>query len=262
MKKSAQSSCFIRVAQNRAGRSFGTWFLPRIGQDVVDAFEEDDPDRPLVLGSVYNAENTVPFAPSGNRTKGAQRTRSSLNGDPSTFSEPHFEDRKGWEEVFPHAESNLNTGVEYDTQYFVGHDEAIRVDHDRTTHIKRDDILTVDNDQTQTIRSNAAAAIDNDLTATMHGNETHIVDKNVIETARCNETVLIGHNRAQTVGPGDTLSVGTSRTQYVGAAETITIGGSPPARSKQPPRGFAIAVAVKKQHHAVQDSDLMRQARS
>jgi type VI secretion system secreted protein VgrG len=49
------SSIYIRVAQPSAGNAWGSMFIPRIGNEVVVAFEEGDPDRPLIVGSVYNA---------------------------------------------------------------------------------------------------------------------------------------------------------------------------------------------------------------
>ena len=60
-KKNADSSCWLRVAQVWAGRGWGAFFWPRIGHEVVVVFEEGDPDQPLIVGSVYNAENMPPY---------------------------------------------------------------------------------------------------------------------------------------------------------------------------------------------------------
>jgi type VI secretion system secreted protein VgrG len=57
----ADSSCWVRVAQLWAGNRWGSYFWPRIGHEVVVSFSEGDPDRPLVIGSVYNAANMPPF---------------------------------------------------------------------------------------------------------------------------------------------------------------------------------------------------------
>ena len=98
-KKDEHSSCWVRVAQSWAGRSFGTWYLPRIGQEVVVTFLEGDPDRPLVVGSVYNAEQTVPFALPANKTQSGLRTHSSMGGSAANCNEFRFEDKKGSELV-------------------------------------------------------------------------------------------------------------------------------------------------------------------
>src|SRR5262249_27005069 len=60
-KKDEKSSCWIRVAQGWAGKAWGAFFLPRVGQEVVVSFLEGNPDRPLITGCVYNAAFTVPY---------------------------------------------------------------------------------------------------------------------------------------------------------------------------------------------------------
>jgi len=209
-KKDDHSSCFIRVAQSWAGRTFGSWYLPRIGQEVVVTFLEGDPDRPLVVGSVYNAEQMVPFALPANATQSGLRTRSSLGGSAANCNELRFEDKKGSEQVLFHAEKDLTKEVEHDAAHWVGHDETTTVDHDRTEHVKHDETITIDNDRTETV----------------HGNETITVDKNRTETVHLNETVTIGQNRSHTVSLSDTLTVGVARIHTVGATEAITVGAA------------------------------------
>lgn len=193
-KKDENSSCFVRVAQSWAGRNFGSIFLPRIGQEVVVVFEEGNPDRPLVVGSVYNAEQPVPFGLPDNKTQSGLRTRSSLGGGAADCNELVFEDRKGSELVKLHAEKDLATEVENDATHWVGHDET----------------TTIDNDRTETV----------------HANETITIDKNRTETVLQNETVTIALNRVHTIGLIDTLTVGAARMHSVGAAEQITVGAS------------------------------------
>ncbi len=193
-KNNDQSSCWIRVAQNWAGRGWGGWYVPRMGQEVVVTFLEGDPDRPLVVGSVYNAEQTVPFALPANATQSGMRTRSSLGGSAANCNELRFEDKKGAEQVYFHAERNLDSSVEVDETHSVGADQSVSVGHDRSK--------TVGND------------------------ETTQVGRNRTETVGQNESVTIGLSRSETVGIADTLTVGAARIQTVGAAEAITIGAA------------------------------------
>jgi len=113
-KKDDKSSCWVRVSSSWAGKGWGAFHLPRIGQEVVVSFLDGDPDRPLVTGSVYNAEQTPPFKLPDDQTQSGLRTRSSAKGDTKTFNELRFEDRKDKEQIFLHAERDLVIEVEND----------------------------------------------------------------------------------------------------------------------------------------------------
>jgi type VI secretion system secreted protein VgrG len=223
-KKNDQSSCWIRVAQSWAGRNFGTWFLPRIGQEVVVTFLEGDPDRPLVVGSVYNAEQMVPFALPANKTQSGLRTHSSLGGTAANFNEFRFEDKKGSEQVFLHAEKNLDTEVEHDATHWVGHDETTTIDHDRTEHVKHDETITIDNNRTETVHANETITVDKNRTETVHQNETVTIDRNRAHMVVLNESLTVGVAREHTVGATEAITVGAARTVTVGDTQTISVG--------------------------------------
>lgn len=116
------SSCWIRVAQGWAGKAWGQIFLPRIGQEVVVSFLEGDPDRPLITGSVYNAEQTVPYTLPADQTKSTIKSNVSKEG--GGFNEFRFEDKKDSEEVFLQAQKDLNTVVKNDETHKVGTNKA------------------------------------------------------------------------------------------------------------------------------------------
>lgn len=105
-KADQNSSCWIRVAQAWAGNAYGAFALPRLGQEVVVEFLEGDPDRPLVTGSVYNGDNKTPYKMPGEKTRWGLKSRSSKGGGASNFNELRFEDKKGSEEVYLHAEKD------------------------------------------------------------------------------------------------------------------------------------------------------------
>ncbi|MCC6875716.1 MAG: type VI secretion system tip protein VgrG [Sandaracinaceae bacterium] len=106
------SSCWMRVAHNWAGPGFGTFFLPRIGMEVVVSFLGGNPDRPLVTGCVYNGTNTARVNLPEDKTQSYIRTKSSLHSD--GFNELRFEDKAGREEIYVHAQRNLREVVEHD----------------------------------------------------------------------------------------------------------------------------------------------------
>lgn len=100
------SSCWLRVAQTWAGTGFGSLCIPRVGQDVIVEFIEGDPDRPLVVGSVYNANNMPPYSLPSEATHQGFKTRS-RNGSAANANELRFEDTLGQEAVHIHAEKDL-----------------------------------------------------------------------------------------------------------------------------------------------------------
>ncbi|WP_366657418.1 type VI secretion system tip protein TssI/VgrG [Fodinicurvata sp. EGI_FJ10296] len=134
-KKDENSSCWIRVAQMMAGKTWGTIFTPRIGMEVVVQFLNGDPDRPLVTGTVYNGDNMPPYTLPDNKTQSGFKSRSSLKGDGTTFNELRFEDKKEEEKVYFHAEKDFERVVENDDTLDVGHDQKIDIKNDRTKTI-------------------------------------------------------------------------------------------------------------------------------
>jgi len=106
-KHDADSSCWVRVAQMWAGKRWGAFFWPHIGHEVVVVFEEGDPDRPLVVGSVYNAENMPPFElPQGAPFNGIRSC--SLGGEWATnFSGFVFHYVKGDEQFILHSRGHV-----------------------------------------------------------------------------------------------------------------------------------------------------------
>src|SRR5258705_2746115 len=68
-KANENSSCWVRVSQVWAGKSWGSIHIPRIGQEVIVEFLEGDPDRPIITGRVYNGEARAPYALPGDKTQ-------------------------------------------------------------------------------------------------------------------------------------------------------------------------------------------------
>jgi type VI secretion system secreted protein VgrG len=120
-------SCWIRVAHGRAGNGWGNFFLPHIGQEVLVTYLDGDPDRPIIIGSVHNRDQRVPFSLS------AEQTRSTVRGRPSGEGEPNelrLEDKKGAEELYLHARRDLKVTVEHDGVREVGNDDTLVVKKD------------------------------------------------------------------------------------------------------------------------------------
>ena len=119
------SSCWIRVSQLWAGPGWGAMFLPRIGHEVLVDFIEGDPDRPIITGRVYHGLNDTPYPLPQEKTKSTIKSDSSLGG--GGFNEFRYEDRKGEEQVFLHAERNLDIWVKNDRMEAIRHDRHLIV---------------------------------------------------------------------------------------------------------------------------------------
>jgi type VI secretion system secreted protein VgrG len=231
-KKNETSSCWVRVSSPWAGKSFGFIQVPRIGQEVVVDFLEGDPDQPLITGRVYNAEQMPPWELPANATQSGVLTRSSKGGAYGNANALRFEDKKGAEQLWLHAEKNQDIEVENDETHWVGHDRSKTIDHDETTLVKHDRTETVDNDETITVHHDRTERVDNNETISIGVNRSEDVGRNETisigndrnESVGGNESVSVSKNRSMDIGGDETLSVGKGRSHTVGKNETISIG--------------------------------------
>jgi type VI secretion system secreted protein VgrG len=150
----ADSSCWVRVATLWAGKQWGMIHIPRIGQEVVVDFLEGDPDRPIIVGSVYNADMMPPYTLPGNRTQSGVKSRSSPRGGTDNFNEFRFEDKKGSEQIFLHAEKDSLFETEKDNKEWVGQDQSIKVDRDQTEKVGRNRTIDVGKDDSLKVGDN------------------------------------------------------------------------------------------------------------
>jgi type VI secretion system secreted protein VgrG len=111
-QKPEDSSFWIRVASAWGGASWGQVSLPRIGQEVVVSFLEGDPDRPLITGRVYNDLQMPPYTLPGNMTQSGLKSRSTPGGGSDDYNEFRFEDKKGSEQIYLHAQKDYDEYVE------------------------------------------------------------------------------------------------------------------------------------------------------
>lgn len=217
-KKDEKSSCWVRVSHPWAGQNFGAIHIPRIGQEVVVDFLEGDPDQPLITGRVYNAQQMPPWDLPANATQSGILTRSSKGGAYANANAIRFEDKKGSEQLWIHAEKNQDIEVENDETHWVGHDRTKKVDHDEKVVIKNDRVEDVGNNETITIGA--------DRKETVGANENITIGVNRTESVGANEDITIGASRTETVGASESITIGASRSITVGASQSETIAAS------------------------------------
>jgi len=217
-KKNENSSCWIRVSNPWAGGNWGGMAVPRMGQEVIVDFLEGDPDQPIITGRVYNADQMPPYALPANMTQTGIKSRSSKGGGAANFNEIRFEDKKGSEQVFLHAEKNQDIEVEKDETHWVGNDRKKNIDHDETTVVR--------NNRTETVGVNEKIDIGANRTETVGANETISVSGNRTETVSQNEVVNVLLTRTHSIGVNDMMNVGAAQETTVGGAQTITVGAA------------------------------------
>ena len=200
-----KASCWVRVAQAWGGAGFGAYYIPRVGMEVVIDFLEGNPDRPLVIGCVYNGSNPPPLTLPEQRTRTTLRSQSSPGG--GGYNELRFEDAKDNEQVFLHAQKDMSAVVE----------------HDDSTQVKNDQTNTVDANQTESVGGNQSMTVSGNRTKTVKQNETVTVEQNRTETVNVNETVTVHGERSLTVDGKETYSIGGTRAKTVTGKETVTL---------------------------------------
>jgi type VI secretion system secreted protein VgrG len=215
--KDETASCWIRVAQGWAGKSWGNMFIPRIGMEVIVSFLEGDPDRPIVTGCVYNATQTVPYALPGEQTKSTIKSNSSKGG--GGFNEFRFEDKKDAEEIFMQAQKDLNITVL--------NDRTETITSNRTTTIsKKNDTLTVDKGD-RIIKVNTGKEtheVKDTRAVTVTGNETHTNKADFKQEVTGNFTLKVTGNISIEASGTVSIKSGTSFTNKAGTALTNEAG--------------------------------------
>ena len=145
----ATSSCWVRVAQTWAGNKWGTMFIPRIGMEVVVHFLEGDPDQPIITGCVYNPQTMPPYTLPDEKTKSTIKSNSSKKGN--GFNEFRFEDKKGSEQIFIHAEKNQDIRVKNDALELIQHDRHLIIENEQFEKVKKDKHLKVMGDHNEKV---------------------------------------------------------------------------------------------------------------
>ncbi|MEK9495076.1 type VI secretion system tip protein TssI/VgrG [Photorhabdus sp. P32] len=165
-----RASCWVRVAQGWNGNGFGFLATPRVGQEVIISYLNGDIDRPIITGCTYNGLNRPPLNLPAEKTRTTFRTKTHKGNG---FNELRFEDENGSEEVFIHAQRDMNTRVL--------NDEACNIGHNRTHHIKHDAHLRIDNEYRVQAGNDISLSTEqklhikaDDALLTQSGNEIHL----------------------------------------------------------------------------------------
>jgi type VI secretion system secreted protein VgrG len=230
-KRDHMSSPWVRVMTGWAGSRFGQISVPRVGMEVVIQFIEGDLSRPLIIGAVYNEYHMPPWPLPENKTQSGILTRSTKGGTDSTANALRFEDARGAEELWLHAEKDQRIEVEHDESHWVGHDRRKNVDHDETVVIKNDrtetvghdEKITVHNDRNERVDHNEQIDIGDHRKKTIGGNETVKIRGGRLETITMAAVQNVGLGKLTDVGGAYSINVGLAMTVLVGLSKTIKV---------------------------------------
>ena len=179
-KKDDNSSCWIRCAQVSAGKGWGMMSIPRIGQEVVVTYVEGDPDRPLITGCVYNDQQIPAYPLADKKTKTGFKTNSSPGG--AGFNEISIDDTAGKEQLFLHAQKNMDVLVLNDQMMNVNHNQSLTIGNDCMESVGKDKHVTVGGNHTESIAKEVQLAIEGDQHVTLGKNRIEKITGHVSQT--------------------------------------------------------------------------------
>jgi type VI secretion system secreted protein VgrG len=190
-QNNADNSCWCRVATVWAGKKWGVIHIPRVGHEVIVAFQEGDPDQPIIIGSVYNADHMPPTDLPKSRMVSGLRSNSTPGG--GGYNGLIFDDTKGKEIITLHGQYDMSTTIE----------------HDNTILIKNDEKATVQGNRTETVVKKE--------TITIAGGREEHVDKG--------EKITVTGGREENADGGEKITIKDGRKENVTGDEDITIDG-------------------------------------
>jgi type VI secretion system secreted protein VgrG len=227
-RRDENTTCWIRASQGWAGGQFGTMAIPRIGQEVLVTFLDGDPDRPVITGRVFNSFTPVPYPLPENKTRTVFKSMSTpgAEGESRGFNELRIEDKKGQEEIYAHAEKDVNVYVKNDWKEHILHDQHRTIDNFSYSTVKGEDHQTVHKDRKVellsddhlTVKGNSHRKI-NEKWLVRTGAETHL--KSDIKT------VLEAGTELTIKAGGSFIKIDPSGVTINGAKIKLNSGGSP-----------------------------------
>lgn len=210
-KRDQNSSCWVRVSSPWAGGGFGGIQLPRVNDEVIVDFIGGHPDRPIVIGRVFNAANMPPWELPGSATQSGFISRSK-DGTPTNANALRFEDKPGVEQIWLHAERDLLTEVEKDEVHnvdgnrstTVGGNDQTTIVGNRNIHVQGTDELLIDKTQQQHVVGKVTRIYDagHDFKITADGEKRQVTGLFDEELKNGQKVVVSGENAEYTVSSG------------------------------------------------------------
>jgi type VI secretion system secreted protein VgrG len=213
---STVDTTWVRVAQHWAGNGWGAYFWPRVNDEVVIQFLNGDPDNPVITGSVYNGVNMPKYALPDSGTRSGLVTRSSKGGSAQNANELRFEDKTGSEQVYLHAEKDLDISIEHDRRISVGNNDSLIVTGKQMEQIG--------DEYHRQIKSNSVEQIGGNADLGISGNQTEQVGGNHSLNVGSNQSIQVG--TAYSMNSGQTVYINGGMNVVIQAGMELSLVGS------------------------------------
>lgn len=174
-RENENCSCWVRVAQPLAGKSWGAMFLPRVGQEVLVEFLDGNPDRPVVTGTLYNAGTRPPWKLPDFASRSGLKSHSL--GDPKICNELRFEDKDGGEQLLIRAGRNQDVSVGNDSFSSIGNDCHIITGANQFIEVAKDLHESVKGDRNAQVGQDCSLSIDGDHHVNVAGKQYSTADR-------------------------------------------------------------------------------------
>jgi type VI secretion system secreted protein VgrG len=218
-------SCRLRVSQDWAGQGWGAITIPRVGQEVIVSFLEGDPDRPIITGRVYNANQTVPYPLPDNQTRSTFKTRSSEGGGADNYNELRFEDKTGSEQIFLRGEKDFDTRLKNDIREWIGNNRSLIVTQDQMEKAGGDLHSQVTGNLNQKIGQTLSLQVGQNLYEKSGTNFAHEAGQVIHLKAGMTVVLEAGTELTLKVG-GNFIDINSSGISIVGTMVMINSGGA------------------------------------
>jgi type VI secretion system secreted protein VgrG len=234
------SSCWMRVSQIWAGNGWGAMYIPRIGHEVIVDFLEGNPDRPIVIGSVYHGTNRPPYPLPDEKTQTTIKSNSSKGG--GGFNEIRLEDKKGAEHVYIHGEKDFDLRVKNTRKEYIGNERHLTVEKDEFAQVKKSKHQMVTEDFLEKVGGDMNSTIGGDRVVRISGGDHLTIDADFMMKTGGTANIKSGMKVVVEAGMeitlkagGGSIIIGPAGVSITGPMVKINSGGSPSSASLPDP---------------------------
>jgi len=222
-KNDEHSSAWLRVSQGWAGGQYGFMALPRIGHEVIVSFLDGDPDQPIITGRTHHVTNTPPYGLPEHKTRTTLKTQTH-KGEGS--NELRFEDEADKEQIYIHAQKDLDLLTENNRTEVIENDSHRTVGSSEFSHIKGDDHCTVDGEKRESFGGDCSRNIG----GTFHQKSAQgtLTEARTEVHHKAGSKVVLDAGAELTISAGGSLlKLDPSGVTLAGPGVKINSGGSP-----------------------------------